>query len=296
MNHNDFTIESPTGEPEHDERLIRETLAYLAREEALHCIQIASLTASLTAGVLAESPHGTTTFLVARRGNAVVGAGSITGAFHMMLSRVADDGMPSALVDELLIRETRIPGVMGNDRDAQAFANAWSARTGARIVPGMRQAIMECREVRPPRGVRGTWQRAGEDDWAWILPWLREFADEAEHTNLATNPDAGEAILSSVQPPGGMFVWRNAEGQPVSFAGYKGQTLNGVRIGPVYTHPDHRRHGYGSAVTAIATQALRDEGHRFVCLYTDLANPTSNHIYAGIGYEPVATSVVLRFA
>lgn len=102
--------------------------------------------------------------------------------------------------------------------------------------------------------------------------------------------------MRSVQPPGGLFVWHDPESQPVSIAGYKGQTLNSVRIGPVYTLPDHRGRGYGSAVTAIATQALLDEGRRFVCLYTDLANPTSNHIYAEIGYEPVATSVVLRFA
>lgn len=288
MIRDEITIESPTGEPEHDDRLMRETMAYLSREEALHCIQLSV--------ALADSPHGATTFLVAKRGDNVVGVGSMTGAFNMLLSRVADDDVAPALADELLTGEIAIPGVMGNERDALTFAAAWHARTGARIVPGMRQAIMECREVRSPAAVSGTWQRAEERDWEWILPWLQEFANEAEHTNLATNPDAGQTILRSVQPPGGMFVWRNAEGQPVSFAGYKGQTLNGVRIGPVYTHPDHRRHGYGSAVTAVATQTLLDEGHQFVCLYTDLANPTSNHIYAEIGYDPVATSVVLRFA
>jgi predicted GNAT family acetyltransferase len=31
---------------------------------------------------------------------------------------------------------------------------------------------------------------------------------------------------------------------------------------------------------------LRDSGAR-VCLFTDLANPTSNKIYGAIGYEPV---------
>jgi len=287
MIRDDITIKSPTGEPEHDDRLMRETVVYLAGEEALHCIQIAA--------ALAGSPHGQTAFLVAKQGDKVVGVGSITGAFNMMLSRLAHDDALPALVDDLRARKLSIPGVVGNDRDAQAFASSWKARTGARIEVGMRQAIMECREVRPPHGVQGSWQRAGENDWEWIMPWLQEFANEAEHTSLATNPDAGKAIIRSVQPPGGMFVWRNADGRPVSFAGYKGQTLSGVRIGPVYTHPDHRRQGYGGAVTAIATQALLDEGHRFVCLYTDLANPTSNHIYAEIGYEAVATSIVLRF-
>jgi predicted GNAT family acetyltransferase len=32
------------------------------------------------------------------------------------------------------------------------------------------------------------------------------------------------------------------------------------------------------------------------CLYTDLANPTSNKIYAAIGYEPVADFVRYDFS
>ena len=31
-------------------------------------------------------------------------------------------------------------------------------------------------------------------------------------------------------------------------------------------------------------------------LYTDLANPTSNHIYQVIGYEPVTEAVMVSFS
>ena len=285
MSGNEITIEASTGEPDHDAVLKREALAYLVREEALHCIQIAA--------ALAESPHGPTTFLVARRGNAIVGVGSITGGFNMLLSRLGEDVAP-ALADAVRGGSLPIPGVIGNERDTLAFATAWQASTGARIVPGMRQAIMACRAVRPPKAVPGTWSLADRSDREWLLPWLQAFADEAD-PGPTPQPDAGETILRSVQPPGGMFVWRDESGQPLSIAGYRGQTVNGIRIGPVYTPPEHRGRGYGSAITAVATQALLNEGRQFVCLYTDLANPTSNHIYAGIGYEPVATSIVLRF-
>jgi predicted GNAT family acetyltransferase len=37
------------------------------------------------------------------------------------------------------------------------------------------------------------------------------------------------------------------------------------------------------------------EGKRFCFLYTDLANPTSNHIYQEIGYEPVCEAEQYRF-
>ena len=36
---------------------------------------------------------------------------------------------------------------------------------------------------------------------------------------------------------------------------------------------------------------LWDDGKQFACLYTDVANPTSNKIYARIGYRPVAEQV-----
>ena len=74
---------------------------------------------------------------------------------------------------------------------------------------------------------------------------------------------------------------------PVSMAGWTGKTLNGVRVTFVYTPPEFRRHGYASACVAALTQRLLDEGNRYCCLYTDLANPTSNRIYQQIGYRAV---------
>ncbi len=64
-------------------------------------------------------------------------------------------------------------------------------------------------------------------------------------------------------------------------------TPSGIRIGPVYTPPADRRQGYASALVAAASQTLLDQGRRFCLLFTDLANPTSNHVYQAIGYEPV---------
>jgi len=59
------------------------------------------------------------------------------------------------------------------------------------------------------------------------------------------------------------------------------------RVGPVWTLPDQRGHGYGSAVTSAATLAALRAGARDVCRYTDLANPVSNAIYARLGYVRV---------
>jgi predicted GNAT family acetyltransferase len=66
-----------------------------------------------------------------------------------------------------------------------------------------------------------------------------------------------------------------------------GITPNGAVISLVYTPPEHRRKGYGSSCVAALSQTLLSRGHKYCFLFTDLANPTSNHIYQAIGYQSV---------
>jgi predicted GNAT family acetyltransferase len=44
--------------------------------------------------------------------------------------------------------------------------------------------------------------------------------------------------------------------------------------------------GYASAVVAALSQRELDAGREWCSLLADAANPTTNHIYAEIGYEP----------
>jgi predicted GNAT family acetyltransferase len=62
----------------------------------------------------------------------------------------------------------------------------------------------------------------------------------------------------------------------------------------VYTPPEHRGHGYASAVTARAAWDILDHAAVPV-LYTDLANPTSNKIYRAIGFRPVTDRTSVTF-
>jgi predicted GNAT family acetyltransferase len=67
-----------------------------------------------------------------------------------------------------------------------------------------------------------------------------------------------------------------------------------VRVGPVYTPPEQRGRGYGTAATAAATAGILSAGAQ-PCLFTDLSNPTSNSIYQRIGYRAVTDCVELAF-
>ena len=84
-------------------------------------------------------------------------------------------------------------------------------------------------------------------------------------------------------------------GQVVSLSGFGGPTPNGIRIGPVYTPPEHRGRGYATTLVADLSRHQLTGGRRLCFLHTDLANLTSNAIYVRIGYRRVCDSVVLAF-
>jgi predicted GNAT family acetyltransferase len=90
---------------------------------------------------------------------------------------------------------------------------------------------------------------------------------------------------------GRALVWEDRG--PVSYAGSSTPAGGVVRIGPVYTPPAHRGRGYASALVAAISQLSLDRGAAACCLYTDLANPTSNRIYLAVGYRPLC-DVTLR--
>jgi predicted GNAT family acetyltransferase len=92
----------------------------------------------------------------------------------------------------------------------------------------------------------------------------------------------------------GLYVWD--DNRIVSYAGFGGPTPHGIRIGPVYTPPEYRQHGYASACVAGMSQLILKAGRQFCFLFTDLRNPTSNHIYQVIGYQPVCDFTEYVFA
>jgi predicted GNAT family acetyltransferase len=62
---------------------------------------------------------------------------------------------------------------------------------------------------------------------------------------------------------------------------------HGIAINAVYTPPELRGRGYATGCVASLSARMLDEGRTFCVLYTDLANPTSNAIYARIGYRGI---------
>ena len=222
------------------------------------------------------------------------GGRAVTAALQTPPWRLVLAGMEVAPLVEAIDRE--LPGVVASVDEAHAFAAAWHARTGAAIRPGRDQGIYALERVIPPRPAPGRSRPADDGDRQLIEHWLHGFAVEAlgeEEPNRANLERMVEQRLAADERSG-YALWE-VDAEPVSLTGFGSETPNGSRIGPVYTPPEHRGRGYASALVAEVSQARLDAGRRFCFLYTDLANPTSNKIYAAIGYERVGDSVEIDF-
>jgi predicted GNAT family acetyltransferase len=91
---------------------------------------------------------------------------------------------------------------------------------------------------------------------------------------------------------GQVWVWE--DGAPVGFAAVSSPVEGVSRIGPVYTPPEQRGRGYGSALVGTVSAAVRDAGTR-CALYAELGNPSANAIYRSLGYQAVAEVLRYRF-
>jgi predicted GNAT family acetyltransferase len=217
---------------------------------------------------------------------AVVGAALRTPPHSLVRARPLRDGALDALAAAI---DDDLPGVVGAQPEAGAFADVWAARTGAAATVRFAQGIHRLERVRPA-AAPGALRDATDGDLPLLLDWWRAFAVEAH--GGAPPPD--DEIRHALAHRGGLVIWD--DGGPVSFAGHGGETPNGVRIGPVYTPPERRGRGYASALVAALSARLLAGGRRFCFLYTDHANPTANRIYARIGYERVCDAAEIAFA
>lgn len=228
---------------------------------------------------------------------AVVGALLRTTERPALVSAVPPRYAP-AVADTLLRRDPVPRGAQGPVEEAEAFAAAWVARTGTTVRTAVRLRLFALDgDLRPPAGVpgRGRAVEAGDDARVDLVAAWR-VAFEAEVDDVAPSPAGTRSgVVRGLGSGTAELVWE-VDGEPVAQATVRAVTAGMTRIGPVYTPPAHRRHGYAAAVTAAAARWALDRGARHVLLYTDLANPTTNRLYPRLGFRPRYDAVELEFA
>jgi GNAT superfamily N-acetyltransferase len=185
-------------------------------------------------------------------------------------------------------------GASGPLAEAEAFAAARVARTGCHAEPVMQMRLFALDVLVPPRGVPGRPRRADEGDIGLLAQWRRAFGEDTGSGGWIGTDTPEEHVARSLRLGTGEILWEVA-GVPVAQATARPVIAGVSRIGPVYTPPEQRGHGYAAAVTAAASQWALDQGAERVLLFTDLANPTTNRLYPRIGYRPVHDALEVRF-
>jgi RimJ/RimL family protein N-acetyltransferase len=208
-----------------------------------------------------------------------------TGAVAGMALRTPPRGLllpvlPAGAAAELAgVAEPILPAAAGPAGEVAEFVAAYTARTGATARVHQSHRLFELPELIAPPSTPGTLRAAADADAELCDRWFADFAAEAGVPNV---PDP--AATRRVVAQGRLLLWE-VDGAPVGLVGHT-PTVGGVtRIGPVWTPPEHRRHGYAAAATAEVARRLRPRGR--VVLFADRANRTSTGVYERIGFRPV---------
>lgn len=252
---------------------------FLAAREAEH-----NLMYGIMASIEADpTQYGQPYFASILHGDRVVGAAIRTPPWRLSLSMFDHPGAMHRLADDLV--HDALPGVVGPQESARHFVEAWVGRMRATPTLVRTTRAFQLSEVIRPRPASGGMVTAKPGDKALLREWAEAFyveaIDSAPQQDFDAMADRWSRGIGRTA-----FLWVD-QGRPVSLACVGGPTPNGIRVGPVYTPPQARGRGYASNLVADASQAQLDAGRRFLFLFTDLANPTSNKIYQAIGYEPV---------
>ncbi len=230
--------------------------------------------------------------LTVRRRGAVVGLALREHGRPVLVSALPP-ALAAAVVARALAVDPRPAGAAGPVPEAEAHAAAHAAATGAGVEVAMRQRLFRLVALAPPVAVPGNCRLAGPSDVDLLARWQADFLAEAVGA-LGPSDDPRPGIVEALAGGAGYVLWER-DGEPRAYAVARRPVAGMARIGPVYTPPEHRGRGHGSAVTAAATAWAQRAGAREVCLFTDLANPVSNAIYPRLGYRPVHDAVELRF-
>jgi predicted GNAT family acetyltransferase len=216
-------------------------------------------------------------WIVAVDDGQVVGAAMHTPPYHLFLPRLPK-GVAARIALTLVESGRPVPGVNGEAGAVAEFVKAWSRRTGGSSSVLMRQRLWRLQKLVPRKATSGNARIAAEEDRRLLIDWLESFLAEATSNQPG---DSADALLERRLAAGELLLWWD-EGQPVSLGGHSAAAAGVARVGPVYTPPEHRCHGYGSAVAVAATEEALRAGAQHVAGYTDLANST----YQAIGYVP----------
>lgn len=176
-----------------------------------------------------------------------------------------------------------VPGVIGQTALAGEFAAAWYACAGSGARIEVEERLYSLERVLDHGRAPGYLRQATQADLDLVVRWMIDFDREAlGGRHVAQAPE----IAARNMQQGAQYLWEDNE--PVAMVATTRDLGRVAAVSDVYTPARWRKRGYATSAVAALSQRLLDAGRQHCVLFTDLSNPTSNHIYQQVGYHPVA--------
>jgi len=271
---------SVTSDPKAFERTV---FPFLQQDPVLHTIIMSNVHERANGTARAEDEPS---YFASVHDGDVIGVAMRTPGRAVYLGALRED-LAEVIADAYADVLPELSGVAGDRPAAKRFAARWCERRGGLATETKGTRLHKLGSLTPLSADGGGPRLMRADEVDLISSWGNDgFAEE-----LGTGYREWAERLLRQQT---MWIWE-ADGEPVSMVGYHLPIFGVCRVGPVYTPPERRRHGYAGALTSHVSAEILAQGNQ-ACLYTDLGNPTSNKIYHQAGYRPVADFVDVEFS
>lgn len=171
--------------------------------------------------------------------------------------------------------------------DVLTISQRWAERTGgsAELDELMRMYRLGDLPGADSGGELATIQPDDADALDRAAHWARAFGEDIGHDR-----DDHSATVTQMQRAAAeqrLYVWRHGSNTVAQLV-VAPERFGVVRIGGVYTPPEHRHRGHASDLTAAMSAELRRQpGVREVTLLTQASNASTNRLYRRLGFTHV---------
>lgn len=181
--------------------------------------------------------------------------------------------------------------VIGAEDTIEAFSTFYCAYSNMTAKVSMVLNTYALTQVESQPKVSGHLRLATKKDLFYLPYWRQNYQIDCG-MKATSFEQTVEMIVSHIEKEN-IYIWEDE--MPVSMVVKGRKSVNGIAIVGVYTPPHLRGKGYASASVSTLSGQLLDEGYKFITLFADRSNPTSNKIYKAIGYKFIGTAKELTF-
>jgi predicted GNAT family acetyltransferase len=197
-------------------------------------------------------------------------------------------------INYLLEKNIDLGGVVGEIKTSTYFAKEYTQTFKKPLKLFMHQGVYQLDELKVPPLMGNLLRVATEDDLSLVESFVHDFIKSCFPNDIKALDNVKTMSKRHIDHQA-LFLLEGSDGQLVSMACNNRETRNSGCISLVFTPDNQRGKGYGSLITALSSQRVLANGKKFCNLFTDLSNPTSNHIYQQIGYNKIGESKHFSF-